>query len=153
MGKKIKHSIYVWKWGRREKRTIVPILTRPFQKLCAFRFIYFVLCVWLFCTDKCTYSTCGSFSQMSVHTPHVCPVPMDVSRGNQIFGNWHYGWSWVTIWVLWIIPRFSERTSALKCWATSLPFNLIEEIITQLKYAITKTVAHATVEKVLRDGG
>lgn len=32
--------------------------------------------------------------------PHVCSVPMEVSRGHQIAWNWSYSWLCAALWVL-----------------------------------------------------
>lgn len=64
-----------------------------------------ILCVWIFC----------------LHV-YLCIMWMQIlwpRRGSQMSWPWSYRWLWVTVWVLGIKPRCSERAAgALRPWAS-----------------------------------
>lgn len=54
----------------------------------------------------------GYFSCMSVCVSHVCPVPVETSRGFWVSWSWSYRQLWVSMWVLGFEPRASGRAAS-----------------------------------------
>lgn len=80
--------------------------------------------------------------QHMFYAPHVCLVPMEATKKNQIHWNWCCRWLWATIWVMGTEPRSSAGvTSALT--TKPLQFFILPNILWKLQI-------HVEVEKTVQ---